>query len=298
MNFDFIRFCKDYSIQFIEEGDHHCTPGWIQIDCPFCEGRDSWHLGYNIRSGFFHCWKCGFHSLSETIEKLTKIPFVQIPSTYKQRKHRRQDVRLPSETSKTPNVVALPCGTIKMAYRHKFYLLNRNFNPNKLQKEWDLLGTGHLGNYKFRIIIPIIYNNRIISFTSRDITDKSPMRYKSCSKEKEIVHHKTILYGIDKVRSDSIIIVEGIPDVWRLGSGAVGTFGTTFLLEQIKLMCRYKNRFILFDSEIEAQKQARKLSNILGGFPGHTEIVTTDKKDPAELNRSEVAQLKKELQVD
>lgn len=122
------------------------------------------------------------------------------------------------------------------------------------------MGTAHMGNYKQRIIAPIFYNGKMVSYQGRDITEKQ-IKYKACSTEKEIIHHKHLLYNFDSV-SDKMIICEGVADVWRLGKGAVCTFGVAYTKEQVLLILekKIKKIWILFDNEVEAQKQAEKLA--------------------------------------
>ena len=40
-----------------------------------------------------------------------------------------------------------------------------------------------MGKYKNRIIIPIYYNNKLVSYHSRDITNKSKIKAKACEQE-------------------------------------------------------------------------------------------------------------------
>lgn len=68
-------------------------------------------------------------------------------------------------------------------------------------------------------------------------------------------------FTIDKAAGDSCIVVEGVTDVWRLGPGAVATFGIKFRPAQVAMLARhFKTIHVLFDPEPAAQAQARKLA--------------------------------------
>jgi len=164
-----------------------------------------------------------------------------------------------------------------------------------LTKKWKLQGTGPIGSYKHRIIAPVYLGGVLVSFQGRDITDKAPLKYKACEMEKETIHHKHILYGIDEVPFDTIIIVEGLFDVWRLGPGAVATFGVSTTIQQVKMMLRYPRRIVMFDNpsiDPQAGIEAEKLARILSQKPGSTEIIELNEwKDPAEMPDEEAEKL-------
>jgi DNA primase len=183
-----------------------------------------------------------------------------------------------------------------MEKRHKQYLINRNFDPDKLEKTWDLRGAGYTGDYKFRIIAPIIFKNKIVSFQGRDITGQSTLKYKTCKTSEEAIHHKHILYGIDKVKNRQAVIVEGITDVWRLGEGAVSTFGISYTEKQVLFISKYLDRaFILFDNEPTAQQKAKKLAIHLTSVGVKAEVVNIESNDPAELKQEDADYLMKYL---
>jgi len=90
-------------------------------------------------------------------------------------------------------------------------------------------------------------------------------------------------------------VVEGVFDAWRIGSGAVATFGSGYSMEQVEKIVKYPTRAICFDNEVEAQSRARKLVNDLSAFSGTTYNVILDKKDAAEESRKNIERLRKEI---
>jgi len=289
--FDIERFLLEYNVSTWTEGKN-CQEGWVNITCPFCDD-DANHGGFNIEKEYYNCWKCGFHSYKEILKKFSDISYKELLEEYFINFNIKK-----KKDSLIKKSFSFPFGTRQISERHKKYLLNRNFDPDQLEKDWFLLGTDCLGDYKFRIVIPIIFNNKIVSFQCRDITDKQVLRYKACEKEKEIIHHKNILYGLDYIQNDRCVLVEGVTDVWRIGKGAVSCFGTGYTKNQIYLLSTYaKQIFILFDSVRIAQKIAEKIGWELSLLNNTIEIITIPSsiKDPAEMSFEDALYLRKNL---
>jgi hypothetical protein len=179
------------------------------------------------------------------------------------------------------------------------YLEGRRFNPDKLSRLWGLKGVGPLGLYRFRIIAPITYHGQVVSFQARDATDRAELRYRACPKDQEARDHKECLYGLDAVPGDRAVVTEGITDVWRLGPGAVATFGVQFSLTQVALLQDFSRVSVLFDSgkeDPEAPKQARKLALMLNAFNVETETVELNAGgDPGKLDQKEADEIMREL---
>ena len=287
---DTLQLLKDYNIQFSTE-HHHCSPGWVQVHCPFCNDNN-FHLGIPLSSPkIVNCWRCGRHTMYETIKELLHCSGSEV---YQILQKYGEDSYL-SDKKKVENtkVLKFPVGTVPLNSNHRKYLEDRGFDTDVLIQEWGLLGTGHLGENKHRIIIPIYYKNIPVSYTGRDITGKSELRYKTCSTENEVRHHKHCLYGIDKVRGDSVIVVEGPTDVWRIGPGSVATLGITWTKEQVILLSQFKKVSILYDPEPFAQEQARRLAHELSWLSVESEVLQQSTlEDPAMMNEQDVRKVK------
>jgi DNA primase len=194
----------------------------------------------------------------------------------------------------------LPSGTESMDERHRNYLIKRKFDPEKLEAEWGLLGTGPISlldgiNFKHRIIAPINWNGQQVSFQARDFTNRSDLRYITCPKVREIIHHKHILYGKQEEWGNVGICVEGITDVWRFGPKAFATFGIEYTRQQMILMANtFKKVWIAFDDDPQAVKQAKKLAGQLC-FCGILAEVVSIIGDPGSMDQKEANQLVKDL---
>lgn len=280
----------EYNVPYFTEGKN-TQRGWINVQCPFCDDHSN-HGGFNIAEGYYNCWQCGHHYIEDILTELLECSFSEAKRIMAE--HETAAV-LGENIRKTPKAkhITFPPGTQEIKKYHWDYLIRRNFDPDEIIKHWHIKGTDHIGKYKFRIIIPIILNNRIVSYTSRDVTGKAELRYKACPIEEEVIHHKHIVYGADYVQNRKAIICEGPTDVWRIGPGAVCTFGTSFKQEQILFLCNLIDEaFILFDDA--AKKEAIKLANNLSPLLNRVEILYDyGVKDPGEMSEIKIKKIRK-----
>jgi len=297
MSFEFEKFCREHSIATAPGGHKHRRPGWVQVECPFCTGNPGYHLGYNIQNDYFNCWRCGHKSVSDVIMRFLDCSYRDAQRELKMFKGRprfkkdKEDLRpkLRSACKWPPD-----CGPLKK--QHKQYLKSRDFDPDVLEERYQLRGTGYLGNYKFRIIAPIFFEHKMVSYQGRDITERSALPYKACAQADEARDHKHCLYGAELVPGSDVVIVEGIVDAWRLGPGAVATFGIEHTQAQLNLLRKYRRRFVYYDSaDVQAMEQAEKLAAALSAFRGEVEIIETEWEDPGEMPQEEANELMKEL---
>jgi hypothetical protein len=260
-----IELLESLRVQYQTEGHKHCKPGWINMGCPFCTGNPGLHLGFNLQDEYFKCWRCGWHPILETVSKLSGIPPSQVRDLIKG--YGGKTRRASSKTIKVQmHAFKFPTQTVELTDRMKAYLKGRRFNPETLVDIWGLKGTlvGSVldkADYAHRIIAPIYWNDRIVSFQGRALSNKNPLKYKACPKNREVIHHKHILYGLQEHWGEVGICVEGITDVWRFGPKSFATFGIEYKLQQVKQMVKaFKHIAVVFDGgEIQAQKQAERL---------------------------------------
>jgi hypothetical protein len=294
MRYDFVQLFTDYNVPYAIEGNKHCQKGWVQLrDCPFCEDK-KYHFGINMSNGYANCWKCGHHHLEDTISEVLSVSYYNVPITLNKYKLRPSAEILDEENKtrliRTNGVLKLPIGCGPMQKVHKDYLSGRDYDPDYLERTFNLMGTGPMGPYKFRVIAPVFFGGKMVSYQGRDITGRAPLPKKSCRKEDELRDHKHCLYGLELVKGDTIVIMEGPPGPWRFGPGAVATFGTSYMMQQVILMRPFKRRVIILDSEDKdpnAPKQAERLANLLSVFDGENIIVDLDTGDPGDVSQDD-----------
>jgi hypothetical protein len=261
---DVSKFFIDYKIPY--STDHkNIRDGWVGIqDCPFCNSRGKFHLGYNTYEHYFSCWMCGGHSEAYVISKLIGVNYnvaEEIVEKYGGGLKSQPDPRIRVGMSK----FKFPSGIKPFDSRYWTYLHNRGFDPDEISKTWDLQATGPHAmldglDYSHRILAPFSWDRRIVTFQARDITEKHRAKYMACPPEREIISHKHILYGKQEEWRDLGICVEGITDVWKLGTDAFATLGVKYTRYQVRAMIKhFKEIVVLYDPEEQAQIQAQKL---------------------------------------
>lgn len=284
-----IKLYQDHNIPYATDGPN-CSPGWVVINCPHCDDP-SMHLGYSLKENYFRCWRCGWKPINKTIAKLLNTnegSVVPIISRYGGEAPRLKEsvVRVGDKPFRYPSGI-FP----KLQNNHRQYLKSRGFDSDYLERLWSLQGTGPVStldgiDYKNRIIVPIHWDGRIVSFQGRTVGKGIP-KYRACPQDREIIPHKTILYGKQGSWSGTGICVEGVTDVWRLGSFAFATFGTTVTLAQIQQMSRYfKKVAVALDPDSSGNNAAESLIGELhlrGVKAWRAEL----DKDPGSMNREE-----------
>lgn len=287
--FNIKRFLEDNRVSCVESGE------WFNIACPFCKDTGK-HLGLTENEGA-HCWRCGkkkFNIVLKAILGDSSPLLTQTRERYGQRGKRSSRTNL--EKQKRESLI-LPRGLLTEAPKMALdYLKSRNFDPKYLEEVWGIKYTGAFGDYKFRIITPIYHNEKLVSFQGRDYTGRSNLRYKACSKDNEVREHQQCLYGSWLVTNDTVVVVEGITDTWRLGPGAVATFGISFTIGQVELLSKYRKVVILFDYEEQAIKAAHELADQLRILNNEIDvsIVIMEGGDPAELPQEEADEFMRE----
>jgi DNA primase len=286
-DFDIIAYLQSRNIRYWTSGKN-VSRGWVGINCLFCVDRSN-HLGINLSSKAFSCHSCGekgnVFKLIQEIEGVNFPEAVKILNEFSGGEYVRKEKHFQSK-------VVFPEGTTKnFAPTHIDFLIKRGYNPEEVIEKYDLYATGPIGAYKHRIIIPIYMNQRLVSFVGRDVTEKQEIPYKNSSENTSIKDPKHCLYNVDSVLQNKAIIVEGILDAWRIGDGAVATFGKQYTHEQIRLLKGLKKVFVLYDAD--AGSLAEKLAYDVSCVVSDVVVLTLDEGDPDNMTLDDVRHLRK-----
>lgn len=311
---NFTAFCRDYNIDTAGPEHHHVSHGWIGIHCPFCAGKQNYHMGFHIKQEFFNCWKCGPHSLRDTLERLTGERFNDLWGKYGEGRSTPTSGRKAKRHQKDKELV-LPSGfTTSLRFDHRRYLERRNFDVDMLIREWGIRSTTPMAalrdgdihsNFSNRIFIPMHWNGVLATFQARTLKPRSSKgpgditipKYKACPAHMEGRSIRRILYRHPETVSDYGICVEGVTDVWRMGHQAFALLGIGFSEVQIALIAElYKRIILLLDPDPQAQERATKMKVALQAFGVKVDMrELPDGKDPAELTRQETSFLVRAL---
>ena len=297
-------FLKNEGVQYFTEGKN-VSSGWINIKCPFCNDRSN-HLGIKLNNlNRCSCWKCGDKKLLDivveikscTIEEAKRITKDLISSNTLQ--HHKDIVH---EEIKLAKKISLPkhCSNV-FPKLHLDYLLGRNFNARKIIRKYSLKACYMDGEYKYRIIIPIYEHGKLICFTSRDVTNKQKLKYKTAPKGKSIVDPREVIYNIDSVNEYcDAALVEGPTDVWRFGDGAICFLGVNITPQRILKIGEKKirNLFIIFDNDRTGKAKSTLTSKILSPVVKNIHVVKFKTKrinDIAEFSDDQIRLFKRSI---
>jgi hypothetical protein len=266
---DFGKLCSDFRISYRLD-----KRGWMCVPCPFCQDSGD-HLGYHQQKGYFFCYKCGWHPINETIKILLNCDWKKVYNLLSV--YSAKDVPLfygEESREKKSDQLCWPDGLTKMSHACRDYLKRRNFDAEALEKEWKLMATQYWGQYSFRIIAPVVFEGQPVSWQSRSILKDSQHPYIPCPSGWEVLPYKHLLYGIDKAEWKTGVVVEGITGVWRLGPGAVATFGVRYTSSQLLLISRsFEKVLILFDGDEAGCLAADKMGGELTALGQKVEIL-------------------------
>jgi len=286
----------DHGIAIAPPNNSHARSGWVNTHCPFCEGSRNFHLGYNSSRGYFYCWRCGWKPVRLSLATLLNVSEIAagvLARQYRATTVTREPESVPIVASDIPTY--MPKGNRQISQQLGVFLRRRGFDPKRLIADWGLLGTDHRAErgWTWRILIPIYFDRLLVSYTSRAIGNDVQPKYRTCPRRLETIHHKHVLYGLDKVVGDTVAVVEGPMDVWRLGFGAVATFGTQVTPPQRVLLRRFKRIFIVFDGDSAGQVAGEKLAWQMSGFGLDVQQITLPPdEDPGSLSPDSVSTLR------
>jgi hypothetical protein len=242
----------------------------------------------------------------DTLAQLTGLALTALPALIKKFDTKAIHVGKTVER-KYADILEYPEYTDKLLDSHIKYLADRGLDAAQVQREFGAIyGTPpHAPNLPNRIVVPLYLKGNAVSWQTRSIHPacEKAYRYLTCPPDKEVVWHKSIAYGMDSVRGDSVIVVEGLFDAWKLGPGAIHVFGISWLEAQVKtLAARFKNVFIMFDAKGpddpngKAQASGLRLARALSGLGISASVVDPqDSKDPGDWPLAKARSIRKEL---
>lgn len=294
---------RDYSVDFVTEGHKHAREGWVNTECPFCSGNPGYHLGYNVDSNYYFCWRCGLHNIPYTLSKILRKPVEEVRELVK---NYGQFISAPApKVAIRKKAFKYPSEIIPLSDNHKRYLQSRNFDPDRLIDLWQLKSTGpgsilesngKILSYKNRILIPYTWDNQVVSFDTR--TTKSghdAMRYMACPDERELTPRKSILYGKQECWEETGILVEGPTDAWRFGTLSCAISGIKYTQNQLRVIGQtFRRVAVIFDDDPQAVVQANRIVAELK-FRGVDAFRVDIKGDPGSMEQSEADYLVKQL---
>lgn len=288
---------------------------YLNVACPWCHGSTTspTPLGIHRTAGVVTCFRCGPHPLVPTISKLLNVSYAQAEAIRAQYTYRDATV---SETITYAPTCPIPGGPLTPRYQK--YLESRGFDPAWVALEYGVLAAGpHCrwygasrgwkgSDFSDRLIVPIHdRHGRAIAFQGRTIRKAEKTRWRFPPLDKVAGHYKDTLYGAHRGLGDTVAVVEGIMDSWKLGRGSVASYGTSMSQEQVRTLGKFRRVVFLFDSEPEAQARARMYGREIAVLGARVDVVdlglplgpSGKAVDLGDLGGSEIQAIRRELGI-
>jgi len=287
-----IQALDELKISYKKAGEHrHVRGEFVGVDCPFCSpSSEKYHLGISVQWGNCSCWKCGRHTLYDSLVATVHNRSI-VGDVLRRLKYDRSAIK----QKKVEGSLVVPKGVGEMTEAHIAYLQRRGFSAPVIASLWDIQGIGIAPRLQWRLFIPIYLHGRQVSWTTRSIGKEGGRRYINAGPLEESVAAKGILYGQDYLRS-SVIVHEGPTDVWRTGPGSTALFGLNYSQAQLEALSGYPLRVVCLDNTDEAQSVAKGLCRDLAPFPGETIQVRLESgEDPGSADDQEIEELREQF---
>lgn len=175
------------------------------------------------------------------------------------------------------------------------YLVQRNFDPVELSGDFAVGVCVEPDNPRYnlmrgRIYIPVIFNKQLAGWQGRTINEHSkPKYYNSPGMQKS-----RTLYNYDRAAEmPAVVVVEGVPSVWRIGAAGVCIFGKTLSAWQCNTIATTwagKPVFFMLDSDAQKEIDAGVTELCRHGV-NVVPVILPDVRDPADYTRAELRQI-------
>jgi len=278
-----------YNITFWTSGKNVSRDS-INVQCPFCDDHSN-HLGIFKNSLLFNCWKCRTKGhLSYLLTKITNLSESEAEEVIEDEKNdlgfETEDSEEEEETERE-SVSPLPKYFEQITEEMEYPLLTRYLKRRKLTLDF-VMGKGcgicRVGKYMNRMIIPVRFGGRQVSFVAADMTGTAIHRYENAGNT-----INQYLYNYDALENDIIVVAEGVLDAWRIGDEAVAIFGSYLTDKQKSLILKKEPECLVFCLDGDAYWKARNEAEF---FEPYINLVRTIKmdfdQDPDSLGTKEI----------
>jgi len=300
IDFDVLTFLEDYNIEYKESGKNIGRNWYGLKTCIFC-GNTGYHLGMNKKSKYTSCFVCGegtslFGYIKEKLN-ISKKKVYAIINKYSSKHQIYEEILCGDEVVLPSNMqTTMP----KSAYE---YLKGRGFNPFKLRDKYGLKFTKHFSvaekdgirqDFSFRIMVPIMYNKKLVAWSGRDYTGQAETKYLHQEKSMCLSVPADSMYNTSSV-TDRTIIVEGVTDVWKMGNEVISGQGIKFTKNQLNQIKELNLKQVAILLDFNAEEQARHLGDMLYGVVPDIRICYLEYGDPGDLSYQGAFELKRKL---
>ena len=301
---DIEEYLQSKHIEYSPPGSKNVSQNSVGIHCPFCNDTSN-HLGIKLDTKQWNCWICGKKgNIFSLIRELEECSYRDVEEHLKPFAHSDMsllfkftdgDLRTSQERFELPKEA---CNDLLK--NHRKYLKSRGFNPDHIFNKYKLKCVGPISRrWKNTLIVPIHVHRRVVSFVASDITGGRLSKYKNCPMDESLIPINNTLYNMDNA-NDTVVVTEGVTDVWNVGDGSVALFRKYATRQQLRILSTFNRVFIMLDPDaLEAEtvnmlSPADKLAQDLSAFT-ETEIIELTDCDPGDMKKDDIKHLRREI---
>ena len=278
--FDFVEF---HSIDYIDSGPN-VAKNHINIKCPYCGNDPSYHMGINLNTGGYKCWRSASHRGKDASFLLAKV--THLSATLISKSIGTQVLLTDDDMDKALNILngsstefnkkEIRTGVEELDFYKSFvpisggshhvqpainYLRSRGFEDVEDLANYYNLQYSYYGDWNYRIIFPVYVNEELMTWVGRSISNKTILPYKDLSIEESVLHCKSCLFNYDRLTNggDTLYITEGVFDALKIdwfavdGVRATCLFTKTMTDDQLESIYSLKDKFkkvvVLLDND-------------------------------------------------
>lgn len=335
MMFDWIAFLDRQGIEYVASGANVAKNN-VNVHCPLCGAGDpSHHLGISLVGPWWGCWRDPAHrgkSVARLIQLLLGCSWEQAQRIAGESTSLPSDLLGSVEALLAVSSDPAPLRSLKMPEEflpfsgkpgeryYRSYLTRRRYTEKQIEgitKNYGLRYCKH-GPFRGRIIFPVFYEGKLVTWTGRSIYASDTLRYKTLTVDPDRAsvlglepaagNISDFLLWYDELQNGSfetLVVVEGPFDALKLrtlGEKDAGLIATCFFTSapsrrQIECLYRvlpkFKNRFLLLDEGTLSKSLA--LKNEFDGVLSSTDLevlyLPEHLKDPGEMSKKDFLKL-------
>lgn len=314
------RFLDQYNIPY-ETSGRNCKKNQIVICCPLCEHDDGFHMGIIPSNGFYGCWRDFKHrgrNFARVIKALLDCSWEEAnrlagkEAAFEDGDDLMKMVDALFDDEKEGELKVLG-GATKLNFPRSWhmimssgitapfwrYLKGRGFtNIEKLVSKYEIYCCNS-GEWKKRLVFPMYYNEKLITWQARSIQQGVDLPYKDLSVDLSVRHPKFFLYNFDELKQGGkvLMVSEGLFDMLKLdyysprGFRATCLFTKSMTDEQMYLLMElaplYEEVWLVLDDD--AQGQGMALASELFMIKNLKQVIVPEEVgDPGAMTEQEV----------
>lgn len=332
---DWIEFLNRHGVEYVTSGPNVAKNN-VNVHCMLCGASDpSHHMGISLLGDWWGCWRDPSHrgrSTARLIQLLLGCSWEQAQALAGVSSALPGDILSavqellaePSSAVAPTRVIDMPDTFLPFSGKpgerfYRRYLLQRGYNERQIAsitKKYGLRYCKH-GPFRGRIIFPVFYEGKLVTWTGRSIFASDTLRYKTLTVDVDRAkmlglepaagNISDFLLWYDDVAKgfhDTLVIVEGPFDALRLR--ALGErydlIATCFFTSapsrrQIdclyRLLPKFKRRYLLLDEGTISKSLALKneFDLVLSSTDVEVLYLPEGVKDPGELSKKDFLKL-------